>query len=355
FITVTIVYAILYIAASHSLSKSYALLEENDRPLVFDEVIPKELNNTENAALVYQAVALQLKAKSAGDTDYLSLLGELGQAILEDPTDQEPIRQFGDLSKASEIINALVLLESANDKKGSRYDIDYDLFYDAVVHHIEDLKLISQWICAHGLMHAKSGNISEAWDTAITALALGNATRDEPTIISQFTRIIQFEEIKKLIEFLIQNGEPSTEQLTQILPRLASYEDIQPLVRAYDAERIAANTALADLPLLRGFVSQYSEDADILFMLSPLLSPFITYDRSVINNVMLTFANEMIDNPQSPIDEATSTEIMNTIPSYSFIAKALTPDISNVKNRFTKMIRQAKILKEELSATSSNL
>ena len=125
-----VVYAAVSIAANVSLSSSIATLESDGRPMKLAEVIPEDLEDSDNAAFVYQAMAFQLKTIPSDGTDALSTLGRWGRSIVDGEADETIKAQFSEFIKTDLVNDALALIKSARSKKGSNFNIEYSRGFD---------------------------------------------------------------------------------------------------------------------------------------------------------------------------------------------------------------------------------
>ena len=82
-----IVHAVLLGLSARSLRRAYADLEAAGRPMSANEIIPPPLSFSENAASLYEAAVLQLKARASGDTTLYDDLSSLSAGFLGDEPD----------------------------------------------------------------------------------------------------------------------------------------------------------------------------------------------------------------------------------------------------------------------------
>ena len=114
-IALAVLYAMLLGASNRSLRRAYAALESDGRPLRAEQIIPARISGTANSALIYEAVALQLKAEPAGDQDLFKQLSDLAVRILAgykvnmlpDPQAEDEFGQFSQKKVVSAMLAAL--------------------------------------------------------------------------------------------------------------------------------------------------------------------------------------------------------------------------------------------------------
>lgn len=90
--------------------------------------------------------------------------------------------------------------------------------------------------------------MDQAWHWAIVQAKLADATRDEPLLISQLVRIAMISRSCETIQRLCELSPPSTQQREQLEAILSAFDDVSPLVRAVDGERLLFGEWLFNLP-----------------------------------------------------------------------------------------------------------
>ena len=237
-ITLSVLYTGLLLTSNRDLRSAYAALESDGRPMTPEQVIPAEIPDADNAALVYETVVLLLKAEPAGEEDLFAGLSAAAKAVLAEKTSAESMTHLRALVQNPATLKALAALQEGNAKPGCRYDLDYFSGPDLVCRHVGDLLKLSRILSGLARMQAEEGDDAAAWDTAIASLRFANALQDELLIISQLVRIAQLGQACDTIQYLASVSSPPSRQIAELNRVLADFESMAPLVSAIDGERV---------------------------------------------------------------------------------------------------------------------
>ncbi|MBN2450037.1 MAG: hypothetical protein JXR77_06590, partial [Lentisphaeria bacterium] len=80
-IVLIVLHAALLLVSGLVLRKEYIELRKAGRPMTAEEIIPPEVPDAENGALLYTSAILLLKSENAGNDSLLRRLGELGKDV----------------------------------------------------------------------------------------------------------------------------------------------------------------------------------------------------------------------------------------------------------------------------------
>ena len=83
-VVLSLIYAIAVGVSAAKLRRAYADLKKDGRPMKQADVIPPEVPDSENAALLYESAALLLKAQPALEGNLLVYLGGLSDKFIKD-------------------------------------------------------------------------------------------------------------------------------------------------------------------------------------------------------------------------------------------------------------------------------
>lgn len=348
-IAVCFFYAALLGLANRSLRRAYAALESDGRPMKAEQIIPPKIPDADNAALVYKAVVLQLKAERAGEEDLFAELSSLAARILSDKPDAAAKKQFIEFSERPVVQDAMTRLRSSGDKKGCRYDIDYTKGAGLLLPHLTELLSLSRILCARARVEADAGNASEAWGNVITAFQLATALHDEPMLISQLIRIAQFNLACDALRAVATSYPPDQQQNDEIIQLLDAFDDMKPLVSAMDAERLLLGEWAFNLPKLglRKVVALEDSNARHSSGLVAFLSP-LAFDHAAYLAVLHAYAKNAAE-PYSKHDATLDQELLNDVPRYCVLTRMVVPAYSATKGRYISMIAQARVARAGLA------
>jgi hypothetical protein len=233
-----LIYAIAVSVSSAKLHKVYAALEKDGRPMEPWQVIPPEVPDTENAALLYKSAALLLKAQSAPQENLLEYLGDLSSTFIKESLASDKLAEFKQLIGQDLVTQALSIVEQGTRRGACRFDLNYDDGINMLLPHLSDLRNLTRILGAKAYLEAKTGNPDTAWEMVSTQLKFADAMRTEPVLISKLVRMsmirLSCDTIKKLCEI----EPPNIQQSGDIQSLLKDLDDIRPLIHSIDAERI---------------------------------------------------------------------------------------------------------------------
>jgi len=236
-----LIYAIAVSVSSAKLRRAYADLKKDGRPMEPADVIPPEVSDTENAALLYQSAALLLKAQPAPDNNLLKHLGDLSKTFIKEPLDSDKLAELKQLIGQDVVAQALSIVEQGTRRDSCRFDLDYDDGLNMLLSHlphISDLRNLARILCAKAYLEAKTGNPDSAWDLILTQLKFADALRTEPILVSKVVRMAMIRLSCDTITKLCEIAPPNAQQSGDIQNLLKDLDDIQTLIHSIDAERL---------------------------------------------------------------------------------------------------------------------
>jgi len=353
-VAMALVYVALLIYADRALQNAHAALEADGRPMKLEQIIPAEIPDTDNAALVYEAVILKLKAEKVGEESLLEKLASLAEEILGhteeilDGNSSERARnEFWELSQTKTASDALDDLQKGTAKPGSRFNHDYSKGFEMEFTNYGELLDLSQVLCAFARGQAEDGNETASWDAAISALRFADAYRDEPLLISQLVRGTQFSEAVEVIQGLTKNSLPTKPQSEQLDRSLEGFDTIDPFVASLDGERLLFGGLAWDSDIST-FVGQDEPAMDRVFLSVYLSSPLAKLDHALYLNVMRE-NTALFTKPYSLNDRDFENERMEDLPWYAILTSMAAPGLSPLKIAGVSMIAKARITRAGLA------
>ncbi len=348
-----LIYAIAVSISSAKLRRAYAELKEDGRPMLPGLLIPQEVSDTENAALLYECAALFLRAQPAPENTLLYYLGNLSQTFIKESLDAEKLTELKQLIGQEVVTLALSIVEQGTQRDSCRYDLNYDDGLGIRMPHISGLRNLARILCAKAYLEAENGNPETAWDMITTQLKFANALRTEPVLISQLIRIqmirLSCDTIKKLCEIT----PPNTQQASEIQSLLKDFDDIRTLIFSIDAERLLIGEQVFNLPkdeLYKTSVENIQKDADgpiyKLLFYGITFKPLFLADHAAYLRYMhegVKFA----DRPYSPQEaEVLEKELQK---KRHIVTSMLAPALFRVKEIHFEMTAQLRITQAGLA------
>lgn len=260
-----VTYALAMARSTARLRGVYAALKRDGRPMRFADVVPPEVPDTQNAALLYQKAARLLKEQAAPKNKHLlEYLADLASAFVRDTIEPEKLAEFNELMAREVVISALATLEEALQRPACRFDHDYDngLYTDVLaskaVHPLmrrgteafvpQDLRHLARLWGARACLEAEAGRASQAWDRVKAQFRFAEALRHEPVSSAHFPRFNTISDLCRIIRRLCEIAPPDKSDYQGIEALLKEQVDIAPLVYALDAERLLRGEWLFNLP-----------------------------------------------------------------------------------------------------------
>jgi hypothetical protein len=336
---------------NRALHNAYAALEAEGRPMKPEQIIPPEIPDADNAALVYESVVLQLKSEKVGEESLLEKLANLAEEILgqseevlDEHSSERARNEFWELSQTKIISDALEALQRGTAKPDCRFNLDYSKGFEMEFGPFGELMNLSDVLCAYARGQAEDGNMTASWDVAISALRFADAYRDEPLLISQLVRNTQFAYAVLTIQELTKNSLPTKPQFEQLDRSLEHFDTIGPLVDSLDGERLLmADPAFSNLESLASGLAEPNTSAlDRLGMSFHLYSPFLKLDHATYLN-FIREGTALFAQPYSISDGDFENDALGDLPWYAILTPMVAPSFSQAKIAGVSMIAQARI------------
>ncbi len=358
-----VTYAIMLASATARLRRAYADLEKDGRPMDAAEIIPPDVPDAQNGALLYASAALLLKAQpspEAGQPDARrqDLLGYLGTRASEfaagtlDPNKQAEFRQ---LMEQEVVTSAMSAIRQGAQRPACRFDCDYDNGV-GMNPYLSDLRTLARVVGAKACLEAEAGRPEAAWDLAQTLATMADGRRSEPIIISQLVRMALVGLSCTTIQRLAGTTPPNSQQYESLMGTLDTLDDIQPLVRAVDGERILMGEWLFTLPKgelykqLRQTLSEsyWPEIVHRLRFHRLTFKPLFLSDHAAYLQLMRKHA-QLFEQPFSADlrDNLEKEEL--AVPKRYLLTHSLTPAICRIKDIHCRMVADVRVARTGLA------
>jgi hypothetical protein len=212
--------------------------------------------------------------------------------------------------------------------------------------HLTDNRAVSRTLSVLARRQAAAGKTDAAWRTALTGLRFADSLRKEPILISQLVRIAQLSIAADALRAIAEVAPPSVDDCAKLETLLASFESREPLVRAFDGERLLLGEWAFKLP-----VSNLKSMAETNPTLSELFyaSAFRQRDHAAYLRVMRNYARNAAE-PSAPEDAEFGDKMLSEVPRDCILTRMLVPALSATKATFTAMIAQARVTRAGLAA-----
>jgi len=350
-----LIYAVAVSVSSAKLRRVYADLKKDGRPMEPADVIPPEVSDTENAALLYQSAALLLKAQPAPDNNLLKHLGDLSKTFIKEPLDSDKLAELKQLIGQDVVTQALSIVEQGTRRGSCRFDHDYDAGLSMLLPHLSDMRNLARILCAKAYLEAETGNPDNAWDMVTTQLKFANALKTEPVLISQIVRMamvrLSCDTIKKLCEI----APPSVQQTSDIQSLLKDFDDIRPLIHSIDADRLLIGEWVFNLTkdeLYKTGIENIQKDADgliyKLLFFGMTFKPIFLADHAAYLRFMHD-GTRFLERPYSPEQGEILEERVQKKRPIHILTSIFAPAIFRVKQIHCEMIAELRIAQAGLA------
>ncbi len=352
-VLLSLTYAIAVSYSSAKLSRAYRDLEKDGRPVELTEVIPPEVSDSQNAALLYESAALFLKAQPAPNGNLLIYLGAHSDKFIKETLDSDKLTEFEQLMAQEKVLQALSMVEQGTQRDSCRYDLNYDDGLGIRLPHLHGLRNLIFIGCAKAQIEAKTGNPDTAWEMVRTQLKFADALRTEPVLISQFLRMgmirLSCDTIKKLCEI----APPTDQQYRTIESLLGDLDEITSIVRAIDGERLLVGGWAFNIPKdeLNETMGDFSENYN-----SGLLSKLVFFGMTfkpislADHAAYMRFMHESARFAERPYSREQAEVLEKGVRKIRYILTSiLTPAIFRVKEVHCRMIADLRITRAGLA------
>lgn len=379
-IALSLIYAIAVGVSAAKLRKAYATLEKAGRPMNPTDVIPPDVQDAENAALLYESAILLLKAQpSPGgnsleylgranvtntfeemrpppDGNLLEYLGGLSDKLIKESIEPDELAELQQLIDQEAVNQALSVIEQGTRRPSCRFDRDYKAGFNMLMPNLEGFRNIIRIIGAKSCLEAQAGRPNAAWDLVQTQLRLADAMRNEPILIHFLVRLASIRTSCEIIHKICEISPPNSEQYHIIESLLFDYEDRTPLVLALDGERLLCgewafnllrNGSDEDLKSLSA--SAGSGFGEVLLSLYSAFKPLSLADHAAYVRIMgeKTRLVQQADSPNEA--SAMIRKVEQTRSRLYVITSILEPAVGRVNELYAELIAQMRITRAGLA------
>jgi len=349
-VVLSLIYAIAVGVSGAKLRRAYADLKNDNRPMRQAEVIPPEVPDAENAALLYESAALLLKAQPAPEGSLLVYLGGLSDKFIKETIDPDKLAELQQLIEQDVVTQALSIVEQGTQRRSYRFDHDYNAGINISRLNLSHLRRLTFILSAKARIEAQAGNLDNAWNMTRIQLRLADALLNEPIIISQLVRIAIIRMACRTIRELCAIAPPNDQQYRNVQELLAGFDDIAPMVRAIDGERLLFGEWAFNLPknelykIIQGLDLSGIKRRFFIFLTS--LKPLFLADRAAYMRYMHKSA-QFFEDPNSHVQADLKEEERHE--KLHMQTSILAPAIFRVKEIHSEMTAELRITQAGLA------
>jgi len=247
-VVLSLIYAIAVGVSGAKLRRAYADLKKDGRPMKQADVIPPEVPDSENAALLYESAALLLKAQPAPEGNLQVYLGGLSDKFIKESIEPDKLDELKQLIEQDVVTQALSVVEQGTQRRSCRFEHDYNTGINIIMPNLSHLRRLTFILSAKARIEARAGNLDNAWNMARMQLRLADALLTEPILVSQLVRCAMIKMSCNTIRDLCEIALPNEQQYRSVQELLIGFDGIAPMVLAIDGERLLFGEWAFNLP-----------------------------------------------------------------------------------------------------------
>jgi hypothetical protein len=222
------------------LRRAYSELARAGRPMKLEKIVPPEVPDRDNGALLYEIAALKLRSEAAGRSNLYEQVQSQSVHLLVGSQTAAAETGMRELLTNAVVVDVLDLIEQATRKPACRFDVDYTLGPAVPQTHTMPVATLSQLAASRAIVQAGDGDAPAAWQSVLTALRMTRALKDEPMLASQLIRMITTGFACAAAQRIRAVAAPDEPTMAALDAMLAEIDDVRPFVHAMDGERLLA-------------------------------------------------------------------------------------------------------------------
>lgn len=230
-VALAVIYAILLVRATTKLRQAYATLAAQQRPMRIEEIVPPQVPDSENAAVLYQSAVLLLKSQPAGDK---SLFERLTNGRARPKTKAE----INELIAQEAVTKAVSLIEQGTRRPMCWFDRNDTSDLDITRMPQMEEEGLAYVLRDRAQFEIEAGHWDKAWDLILTQLRFASSLRWIPVPRTQGLRQNRIARVCRTIQELCETAPADREQYQALEDLLKQQDDVKPFIRALDAERL---------------------------------------------------------------------------------------------------------------------
>ncbi len=356
-VVLAVVYFLWVASSTAKLHRAYQALEEAGRPMSKNDVIPQEVPDEDNAALLYESAMLLLRSQRIGEHGLIRYLSDLSTELIENPSNAEKRAEIETLLQQDVVVNALQAVEMGSKRPVCRFDINYGAGLAMRIPPLNYIRSISRILSAKAYLQAQAGQIDEAWNTVYVQLKHADALRNQPTIISQLVRLAQIGFSFQTIRVLCDTTPPTDDHYRDIDSLLETFDDMAPLVRAVDGERLLFGEVTYDLSqdelknqIINGILGESHAPTEFLTLKSHIATfkPLLLADHATYLRAMLENTQQLLE-PYEPQKTLVDEEKLFQDTQRYTITSQILPAMRKLKELYLKMIAETRVTRGGLA------
>ena len=321
-----VIYAVALALSTARLRRAYAALVKDGRPMNPADLIPPEVPDAQNAAVLYEKAASLLRAQPSEKKNLLEYLGDLSYRFVDDSLRPEDLPEFRQLIGQEVVASALAIVEQGTLRLTCRLSRDYHMGLSGDEPFVQGIRNLARILGAGACLEAAANEPNKAWVMVRTQLRLAKALRSDPSSAGQLVHWGMTRFACSMIHRLCETTPPSAEDSQAIETSLGGLDQTAALVRALDGERLLRGEWLFNLPEDRLYEALRQKPGGVnsrLFFRVIAFGPRLVADHAAYLQAMHR-CTQMVQRPWSPQDTDAQREI-DDLASRHFLTMQLAP------------------------------
>ncbi|MFA5394097.1 MAG: hypothetical protein WC081_01625 [Candidatus Ratteibacteria bacterium] len=226
-------------AISKEISKEIQKIKDAGEPTTIEELVPPDMPDGENGALVYnQAFYLlkELKGKHQAEWKYFPYEGEVKWSEVPE-VQKEKVRNL--LFNDPDFARFYQLLEKASGMKCQFLKRkDYEKGFEMLMPHLGSLRSCARMLAARADIQAEKGKIDNALDDCLTCLKISDSLSGEPILITGLVKIAIDQIALDRIEATIKKSDAESGKYRGLMAEIISKQNDKIIYRSLLDERV---------------------------------------------------------------------------------------------------------------------
>lgn len=343
------VYILALVVTSAKVRQAYRALEEDNRPMHVDEIVPERIEDPLNAALLYNSALALLKSEPVGTSSLLSELGDYYRNTPPEDTDPNRQAEIETWLGHPTVAQAIDLTERGARKWGCYYDLNYEDGVNINLSHLSEFRKLTVILLAKAEAAAAANHPERAWQLAQVSLDFAEGIRAEPLIVNQLVRMAQIRRTLTTMRILCQTSLLDDKERAALQSRLLELEDVAPLVKAMDGERLLFGEwfytkPVRELGTLLGDCGVGNEGNRWLFgAYARLGRPIFHLDHALYLESLHNIVGRL-QQPYHALGDDDFEDRVDQSPRFYILFRTLVPALSRVRVLHARMVAELRLM-----------
>lgn len=245
-------------SVKREIAKEIQKIKKIGEPTTIKELIPVEIPDEENGALVYREafkIRKDLAKKYKKEEKYIPYEGTVTWDKVPE-AEKKRVRNL--LLYNSDFLKYYQLLEKASHMKCQFLKRkDWEKGMEILLPHLAQVRSCARLLAARAKLQAEEGNIEEALNTSLIGLRVSKSLSDEPIIINQLVRIAIDRIMLREIEETSKKKEASIKMYQSLIKEVDEERSDMMIYPSLLGERVVFG--MIEFPRLRGSKEYFSK------------------------------------------------------------------------------------------------